>query len=57
VIDVDAGALHVLHREPRRVVLRLLEVRLGTRQSSRARTRGGSRSPRRSRSISQSGCG
>ena len=27
--DVDAGALHVLHGEPRRVVLRLLEERLG----------------------------
>ena len=27
--DVDTGSLHVLHRQPRRVVLRLLEVLLG----------------------------
>ena len=54
---VDAGALHVLHGEPGRVVLGLLEVRLGHPPELRARTRGGSRSPSRSRSISQSGCG
>ena len=32
--DVDAGALHVLHREARRVVLRLLEVCSATCHSS-----------------------
>src|SRR5262245_24065931 len=37
---VDAGAFHVLHREPRRIVLRLFEVRLGhTPELARAHAR------------------
>ena len=55
--DVDPRLLHVLHGEPRRVVLRLYEPGLVHAPQLVRGTRGGSLPASFSRSISQSGWG
>ena len=55
--DVDAGALHVADRQQRRVVLRLLQIRLGDAPQLAQRARAAPSSFSMARSTSQSGCG
>jgi hypothetical protein len=55
--DVDARALLLADRDDGRVVLRLSSRSGGTRQISRARTRGAIIFVSSARSTSQSGCG